>query len=139
MTETRVFVYGTLQPGEQYYDTYCAGQVVAAQAAYVRGQLFDLALGYPAITEGKLLVYGVLLCFANPNILLALDELEDYDARRPAHLNEYLRVQIEAFSLNHESLGMVWVYQMLPERIQRLGGIPLPAGRWTGTAQSLKG
>lgn len=128
----RVFVYGTLKPGECNYDRYCAGRVVEVQAAIVYGQLFDLPLGYPAMTPGTLPVYGVLLSFVDPAILRELDDLEDYDPHRPTDANEYVRVQTQVFSLNGELLGSAWVYQMEQEQAKRLGGVFLPNGIWTG-------
>lgn len=128
----KVFVYGTLKPQERYYQSYCADRVVASEVACVWGQLFDLPLGYPALTEGNSRVYGVLLSFGDATILPTLDTLEDYDPARPAHQNEYQRVEIEAFSLINHSLGMVWTYRMDLAKVKRLGGVLLPSGYWTG-------
>jgi gamma-glutamylcyclotransferase (GGCT)/AIG2-like uncharacterized protein YtfP len=132
--EIKVFVYGTLKPGERYYDRYCAGKVIAAQEAIVYGQLYDLPLGYPAMILGKSLVYGVLLHFAEPAALIALDELEDYCPHRPLEENEYLRVEREVFSLELQPLGLAWVYVMQPQRAE-LEGVLLPNGRWSGNAK----
>lgn len=127
----RVFVYGTLKPGECNYDRYCAPHVVEVQEAMVYGQLFDLPLGYPAMTLGTFPVYGFVLSFVDRMVLNELDWLEDYDANRPAEQNEYIRVKVETFSLDHQSLGPVWVYLMQLERAKRSGGVFLPNGRWT--------
>ena len=39
----KVFVYGTLKPGECNYLRYCEGKVVDACPAIARGELFALA------------------------------------------------------------------------------------------------
>ncbi|WNZ22992.1 gamma-glutamylcyclotransferase [Leptolyngbya sp. NK1-12] len=126
----KVFVYGTLKPGEINYDHYCQGRVLHAQAAIMIGQLYDLPFGYPAMTVGNSLVYGFLLSFADPAILTHLDQLEEYDPNRPTEQNEYVRVAAEVFDLNHRSLGQAWVYQMDKTLVNKLGGILLPQGRW---------
>lgn len=132
---TRVFVYGTLKPGERYHDRYCAGHVFTAQEALIYGELYDLPFGYPALTWGNRRVYGVLLSFAEPSILTALDELENYHPDRPAVENEYQRVQREVFDLAHQSLGLAWVYIMEPERVQQIGTL-LNCERWSGLREA---
>jgi gamma-glutamylcyclotransferase (GGCT)/AIG2-like uncharacterized protein YtfP len=128
----RVFVYGTLKPGEANHH-YCQAEVMATQAAFVRGQLYDLPFGYPALTVGASRVYGVLLSFTNPTVLTVLDQLEEYYPARP-NQSEYVRVKTEAFSLDGQSLGLVWTYQMTRQRVTVSGGILLPQGRWGSRA-----
>jgi gamma-glutamylcyclotransferase (GGCT)/AIG2-like uncharacterized protein YtfP len=134
---TRVFVYGTLKPGERYHDRYCAGHVFTAQEALIYGELYDLPFGYPALTWGDRKIYGVLLSFAEPSILVGLDELENYHPDRPASENEYQRVQREVFDLAHQSLGLAWVYIMEPERVQSIGTV-LINGYWSGRQETDK-
>jgi gamma-glutamylcyclotransferase (GGCT)/AIG2-like uncharacterized protein YtfP len=133
--EVRVFVYGTLKPGEENYEAYCKNHC-QAQEAIVLGQLYDLPLGYPALTAGETPIYGFLLSFADSGILTVLDELEDYNPARPPHQNEYFRIKTEAFSLTGESVGWAWTYCMEPAQVQRLGGVLLPTGRWFGNRAS---
>jgi gamma-glutamylcyclotransferase (GGCT)/AIG2-like uncharacterized protein YtfP len=128
----KVFVYGTLKPGECNYDRYCAHAVVGKQAAIVYGQLFDLPLGYPALTPGPGVVHGFLLEFANDSVLAQLDELEEYDPQRPIEQNEYVRIRVKTFSPQHQPLGVAWAYQMPLEQAKRFGGVRLPHGLWQG-------
>jgi gamma-glutamylcyclotransferase (GGCT)/AIG2-like uncharacterized protein YtfP len=132
----KVFVYGTLKPGEANYQHYCAGKVVEEQSAIAFGQLYDLPLGYPAMTIGEIPVQGFLLTFADSSVLTALDELEDYNPNRLPQENEYERQQIEIYNLSAQSLGLAWVYLMNPDRIQRLGGVLLRSGWWSGYVNS---
>jgi gamma-glutamylcyclotransferase (GGCT)/AIG2-like uncharacterized protein YtfP len=128
-----VFVYGTLKPGERYFDRYCAKWVIEVQEAIVYGELYALPLGYPAITWGDRTVYGTRLSFTEPAVLAALDELEDYSPHRPPPDNEYLRAQWPIFNLNTQPLGLAWVYFMEPQRAIDRGGVLLLGGRWTGS------
>lgn len=126
----RVFVYGTLKPGEVNYQRYCLGKVTAQQDAIAQGQLFDLPFGYPAMTRGENFVQGVLLTLSDPSVLQALDRLEGYDPARSLEHNEYERRQVEVFSPDGESFGMAWAYFMSVERVKAIGGRWLEQGLW---------
>jgi gamma-glutamylcyclotransferase (GGCT)/AIG2-like uncharacterized protein YtfP len=126
----RVFVYGTLKPGQSNYIRYCGDRVLHSQAAQVKGKLFDLPFGYPAMTPGEDWVKGYLLCFQDSTILQELDELEDYSCDRDPIENEYERRWIEVFDLQFSSLGSAWAYFMEPEKISNFGGVGLPQGHW---------
>lgn len=126
----RVFVYGTLNPGEINYQRYCEGKIVSAQPAIALGELFDLPLGYPAMIPGNSPVRGFLLTFTDPTLLTVLDELEDYNPQRNPEDNEYSRQQVTIYDLANQSLGEAWIYLMQPERVQRLGGKLITSGCW---------
>ncbi|MCA1992203.1 MAG: gamma-glutamylcyclotransferase [Coleofasciculus sp. S288] len=137
LNRLNVFVYGTLKPGEVNYKRYCEGKVIEEQRAIAYGQLFDLPLGYPAMTSGERPVQGCLLTFADPSILSSLDELEDYDPQRAIAENEYYREQIEIYNLAGQTLGIAWVYLMAFEQVQRWEGILIPSGLWSGCVDTL--
>jgi len=128
----RVFVYGTLKPGEANYD-YLQGKTFSVCDAVTKGHLYHLpTLGYPALIPGTGTVYGSLLHFIDPEILAHLDALEGYAPDRPARENEYQRQQLAVYSLNGAPLGQAWGYVMTPEHVKELGGILLPSGWWSG-------
>jgi gamma-glutamylcyclotransferase (GGCT)/AIG2-like uncharacterized protein YtfP len=128
----RVFVYGTLKPGEANYQRYCAGGVVNAQRAFTRGKLFALPMGYPAMTTGNEQVQGFLLSFADSGILNKLDELEDYQPHRQTADNLYNRQNIEVFAPTGLSLGLAWVYLMTPNQVKQFAAVLQPDGWWSG-------
>lgn len=132
-----VFVYGTLKPGEANYQQFCADYVMAAQQAIALGQLFNLPLGYPAMTPGSFKVYGVLLSFANPEILPQLDWLEDYEPQRAIAENEYYRQQIEVYDTSLAPLGTAWTYLMTLEKVRAFGGVFLPNGWWSSQKSAI--
>jgi gamma-glutamylcyclotransferase (GGCT)/AIG2-like uncharacterized protein YtfP len=127
----KLFVYGTLKPGESNHDRYCQS-VTHIEMAIVYGALYALPMGYPALTIGESFVQGSLLTFASSQILTELDELEEYQPDRPLEENEYYRQKTKTFSPTHQPLGTAWVYMMELEKAKRLGGILLPEGNWTG-------
>lgn len=132
LNKLKVFVYGTLKPGERNYSYYCASHVTEAIEAYTYGTLFDLPkFGYPAMTVGEHQVKGVLLSFADDSVLRQLDDLEDYDPLRLNRDNEYYRTTIEVYALSGLSLGQAWSYLMIPEKVKYLGGVVITTGWWT--------
>ncbi|MEC4816087.1 MAG: gamma-glutamylcyclotransferase, partial [Scytonema sp. PMC 1069.18] len=111
----KVFVYGTLKPGEESYQAYCAANVVDVTEAIAWGQLFALPMGYPAMTLGDSPVRGYVLTFADETVLTALDEWEDYHPSRDPSQNLYNRQQIKTHDLQGHFLTQAWVYIMTQE------------------------
>jgi gamma-glutamylcyclotransferase (GGCT)/AIG2-like uncharacterized protein YtfP len=130
----QVFVYGTLKPGEAYYDCYCANKIVDAKKAWVRGELYALPQGYPAMTQGNNLVYGYLLSFTDSEVLNSLDELEDYSTQRAISENLYNRKQVEVYDLKNNSLDFAWIYLMSFDKVCQLKGTPQTDGWWSAEA-----
>ncbi|MEA5533026.1 gamma-glutamylcyclotransferase family protein [Crocosphaera sp. XPORK-15E] len=127
----KVFVYGTLKPGERNYSIYCKGQVIKTCRAYTYGYLYQLNLGYPAMTVGDNKVKGYLLTFAEETALENLDELEDYHPQRSPQDNQYLRQKLAIYNVTGEPLGEAWSYLMTPDNIQKFRGTFLKSGWWT--------
>ncbi|MGL5080256.1 MAG: gamma-glutamylcyclotransferase family protein [Microcoleaceae cyanobacterium] len=125
-----VFVYGTLKPGEINYQRYCAHRQVQSQSAIAQGRLFNLSLGYPAMTQGEAIIQGVVLTFTDRQLLTELDELEGYHPNHTVEENEYHRQQILVYTPEGQGLGQVWAYWMEFEKIQALGGIEILTGCW---------
>jgi gamma-glutamylcyclotransferase (GGCT)/AIG2-like uncharacterized protein YtfP len=132
LNSLKVFVYGTLKPGEVNYQRYCAGKVVEEKRAIALGQLFDLPLGYPTMTPGESPVQGFVLTFTDPTLLSLLDKLEDYEPHRALEENEYYRQQIETYDFEGQTLGLAWAYLMTSEQVQRFQGVPILSGWWSG-------
>ena len=143
----RVFVYGTLKPGEENYQAYCDKKIKHTERAFTFGTLYDLPAGYPAMTWGKNPVYGYVYEFADIAVLNQLDELEDCDPAAPSSQNLYNRYKIEVFRFQtnpsnqvgvSDSLGCTWAYFMDYQRILELGGTLLPDGWWSGSKLTMK-
>jgi gamma-glutamylcyclotransferase (GGCT)/AIG2-like uncharacterized protein YtfP len=126
----RVFVYGTLKPGQSNHLAYCGDRTIAVQTAKVRGQLFDLPMGYPGMVSGKDWVKGYLLSFTDEAVLADLDRLEDYFSNRPSHENEYQREWVEVFDKSEQLQGSAWAYFMSLEKVAQYGGIWIADGEW---------
>ncbi len=138
----KVFVYGTLKPGEPFFQVFLGARVLTWQPAKTRGCLFHLPLGYPALVvdraadliQGEGWVAGSLLEFAPTDgsaVLSALDVFEEYEATRSPAENQYERQLRAVFAPTGESLGVAWMYVMQRDRVQQLEGIPIPSGVWS--------
>lgn len=132
-----VFVYGTLQPGEHYYNVLNLASVVAsAQPAQVQGHLYALPAGYPALTDGPHWAQGVLLQFQSAEILARLDNLEGYAPDRDRSLNLYERRWETIYDRTGQPLGEAWLYRMATAEVTRQQGIEVPSGHWTAAVQA---
>lgn len=133
-----LFVYGTLQPGERNYRV-CEAYVVARQPAIVRGSLYQLPFGYPALTlEGTRSIQGVLFSFSDPQALAVLDQFEQHDPialqqlvpSYPAAALQYQRRSIPVMNLKQQVIEPAWAYLMSKEQIDQLGGVLYPYDCW---------
>jgi len=126
-----VFVYGTLKPGGHYWPEFCEGQVLSQKAAKIRGELYDLHVGYPGLLlRGNGWVHGYLLEFGSKQDLDRLDYLEGYLPNRPESQNEYNRLKVTCFNPNGQELGEFWAYEMTTATAERLQGTLVESGNW---------
>ncbi len=126
-----VFVYGTLKPGGHYWPRFCEGRVSETQPAKVRGELYDLHVGYPGIVfRGDTWVQGCLLTFPKGQDLQQLDWLEGYAANRPMDQNEYIRLKVPCFTTEGAPLGDFWAYEITDATLQRHQGSLIENGEW---------
>ena len=143
----KVFVYGTLKPGERNYQRFCETARCACSArcrdcrgcdrqtkletpAFTQGILYDLPVGYPAMTEGEKKVQGYLLVFNNLKILDTLDILEGYQTQQDSDTNEYYRLLVPVYAIDGEYLTEAWAYFMTLERVKQYQGTIITSGNW---------
>ena len=101
--------------------------------AIAYGQLFDLSLGYPAMTVGESPIQGFVLTFTDSAILSILDELEDYQEHRQPEKNEYNRLTIATYDRAGKALGLAWAYLMTFEKVKQFKGVLMPSGLWNNS------
>ena len=128
LSDQSVFVYGTLKPGGHYWHQFCEGKVSAVMPAKIRGELYDLHVGYPGVfMRGDGWVQGTLLTFPRTRDFEELDVLEGFEPRRAVEENEYIRLRVDP---SGESLGQVWAYEMTEATFQRFAGTRIADGNW---------
>ena len=153
-TRLLVFVYGTLKQGQRNHDRFCKG-LISAREATVRGNLYDLPFGFPAlvVAQEDVLAIGTTDYFADaerqhqaipgpgsPSLnwdvvygeVLTFDDpekhfpaLDDLEGFHPGEKNFYRRVLIPAKLVDTEDSVPVWAYA-----VESAGGVYLPSGRW---------
>jgi len=134
----RVFVYGTLKKGFPNHERIFKGYEIKITEAWAYGELYDLGWGFPAMVidyknseisgdQDSTKVYGELIDFGAPQLLLALDRLEGFIGHG-ASGNFYNRIKRTV----HTSDGtiQVWVYVITPEMCLIRNYRKLPSGIW---------
>ncbi len=150
--EVLIFFYGTLKRGHANHDRYCQG-AASVEDASVRGSLFDLPFGFPALVvpEPDVRALGTgepardalaqerlnqkeqAPLEGSPRVYGELFEFEDPEVRLPAidglegfdpeRQSLYRRVLIPAETPERRVLA--WAYA-----IERPSGTPIAGGRW---------
>lgn len=104
----KVFVYGTLKPGFEFYEAYLKGSI--DYPAEMGGELHISVLGYPIInvhvkTTHKVKGFVVLV---DDRMLDILDQVENYSPKLPDDQNHmYVRKHVPTTEGE-----MVWVYDI---------------------------
>lgn len=149
-----VFVYGTLKRGQRNYERFCRG-ALAVREATVRGRLYDLPFGFPALVVPKedMLVTGTGEYLSDAKArsqvqdgpreklpdwdtvfgeLLTFDDpgkrLPDLDALegfRPSESGFYSRVLVPTTLTEAGETVLAWTYA-----VDSTSGVYLPEGRW---------
>lgn len=127
----KVFVYGTLKPGGHYWPQFCEGKVSSAIPAKIRGELYDLHVGYPGVfLRGEGWVQGYVLSFLRQVDFMQLDVLEGFKPNRSNERNEYVRVRVDYFNEDGVGLGEAWAYEMTEATFERFSSTRIESGNW---------
>ncbi len=148
-----LFFYGTLMRGQANHDRYCQG-ALGVQEATLRGELYDLPFGFPALVVPKEDVYATgsadpvrdaseqqrlndtgVHRSDGPRVYGELFTFDDPETRLPAldrlegfdpdgGPNLYRRVLVPVETTERAHLA-AWVYA-----IEESSGVYLPGGRW---------
>ncbi|MGB0408747.1 MAG: gamma-glutamylcyclotransferase family protein [Opitutales bacterium] len=130
-SDLSVFVYGTLKPGGPYWPEFCENKVGTPVPAKIRGELYDLHVGYPGLVlRGDSWVHGYALSFKTEKDFLRLDYLEGYDPERPYSENEYIRLRVPCYSEAGDALGELWTYEISEATFARHKTTRMVDGKW---------
>ncbi|MFI7410272.1 gamma-glutamylcyclotransferase family protein [Streptomyces sp. NPDC049627] len=128
------FVYGTLRPGEPNHDAFLRGRTHSEEPGRLTGAVLYDGPGYPyAVEERGGVVSGELVTAlpeAYPQLLVALDRLEEYAPGDPRNL--YERVEREVVRDADGTTVRAWVYVAAPAVVGRLRarGKLIESGDW---------
>ena len=149
-----IFVYGTLKRGQRNHERFCRG-ALAAREATVRGRLYDLPHGYPALVvpRGDVQATGTRFYLSDAKIrshahaapqdlspdwdtvygeLLTFDapekrlpNLDALEGFRPGMRGFYSRVLVPTTLAGASTTVQAWTYA-----VDSTSGTYLPEGRW---------
>ncbi len=125
-----IFVYGTLMQGFPNHELFLAGQYLERRPGYIKGRLYHLNYGFPAITDGNGEVKGEIYLVKNMEKLLpALDYLEDYN--QPGQEDLYKREKRETRDAKGNII-LCYVYIWPRDRLAELDkiGTHIAHGDW---------
>jgi gamma-glutamylcyclotransferase (GGCT)/AIG2-like uncharacterized protein YtfP len=148
-----MFFYGTLKRGERNHERFCGGALNVEEGA-VRGDVYDLPFGYPALVVPGESIYAfgtgdfardaeeqwrlgreLVSLLAGPRAFGEIFAFDDPELRLPAldrlegfdpadASSHYLRVLLPV-ETNEGSVLLAWAYV-----VEESSGSHLPAGRW---------
>jgi gamma-glutamylcyclotransferase (GGCT)/AIG2-like uncharacterized protein YtfP len=148
-----MFFYGTLKRGERNYERYCGGALSVEEGA-VRGDLYDVHLGYPALVvpeesihafgtgdftgdaeEQRRLGRGPVASVEGPRVFGEIFAFDDPESRLPdidrlegfdpADASSQYRRVLLSVERNVGSVLLAWAYV-----VEASSGTHLPGGRW---------
>jgi gamma-glutamylcyclotransferase (GGCT)/AIG2-like uncharacterized protein YtfP len=115
----RLFVYGTLQPGDERWPVLAPYVDGSATADAVTGQLFDTGAGYPAALFGSHgTIHGLLYTLLTDTLAEALEALD--------HAESSVTGIFQRVTVDTHGGAQAWAYEFG-------GGLeltPIPSGRW---------
>lgn len=109
MTETKVFVYGTLKKGGHFHEVLRGSHFIGEGG--VEGQLYNLGTFPGLVQEGEGRVKGELYELSNEAGLKRLDHLEGFFAESP-HKSLFVRKQRNIEVDGEAHLAWVYYYNM---------------------------
>nr|WSY55100.1 gamma-glutamylcyclotransferase [Streptomyces sp. NBC_00886] len=116
VTTLPFFVYGTLRPGEPNHDLFLHGRTESEERGRLHGAVLYEGPGYPyAVEDPGSVICGELVTArpeAYPQLLIALDRLEDYAPGDPRNL--YERVERQVTRDADGTAVRAWVYLAAP-------------------------
>jgi gamma-glutamylcyclotransferase (GGCT)/AIG2-like uncharacterized protein YtfP len=149
-----VFVYGTLKRGQRNHERFCR-EALAVREATVRGWLYNLPFGFPALVVPKEDVWATGTADYRADVeaqnhartgtpgtspnrdvvhgeLMSFDDpeerlpaLDDLEDFRPSEKSFYGRVLVPATVAETSAIVPAWVYV-----VESASGVYLPGGCW---------
>jgi len=99
-------------------------------AAKVKGRLWAMDPGFPALEPGDAWVIGDVMSFDDPALLAEMDAAEEAHPEDLEADATYHRESLTVYTRAGESLGEAQAYFMRPAKIAQIGGQRVPSGEW---------
>lgn len=123
----KIFVYGSLMKNLWNYDKVLKNRIRRVEKGSIRGTLYHLPEGYPAVIEGDTPVYGEVCTLSNRRLIKSLDLLEGYMG--PGENNLYERQKMSV-TLEDGTQTECWSYIYVNEKYAKKKGTLVTHGDW---------
>lgn len=123
----KIFVYGSLLKDFWNHDKVLKYRTRSMQKGTIKGELYHLPAGYPAIASGHTTIHGEMYTLSHDKHLKSIDLLEGYTGNEKIDL--YIREKREV-TLADGSTEHCWVYIYRNEDYVISKGKHIPHGDW---------
>ena len=123
----KIFVYGSLLKDFWNHDRVLKNRVRCIEKGTIKGELYHLPAGYPAITSGENLIHGEICTLSHNKHLKSIDLLEGYTGDEKIDL--YTREK-RTVTLQDGSTTECWVYIYMDENYVKRKGKYIEHGDW---------
>ena len=123
----KIFVYGSLLKDFWNHDRVLKNRVRSIEKGTIKGELYHLPAGYPAITSGENLIHGEICTLSHNKHLKSIDLLEGYTGNEKIDL--YTREK-RTVTLQDGSTTECWVYIYMDENYVKRKGKYIVHGDW---------
>lgn len=124
----KIFVYGSLRLGFWNFDKVLRHRVSHVQKAVIKGTLYQLPAGYPALLQGNSIIHGEVFTLSKATTLKSIDLLEGYIEEGSNNL--YVRQKSPVFLEDGTQIDC-WVYRYTDETYVLQKGQLIPHGDWS--------
>lgn len=122
----KIFVYGSLRTAFWNHDKVLKNRVRNIEKATIKGELFHLPEGYPAVIDGEEVIHGELLTITQDKIIKSIDFLEGYFGEGKDNL--YIRKKVKVDTPNGIEEG--WSYFYVNQAYAKEKGQKVVQGDW---------
>ncbi|MEG0013616.1 MAG: gamma-glutamylcyclotransferase family protein [Cellulosilyticaceae bacterium] len=123
----KIFVYGSLMSSFWNHDKVLKNRVKHLVKGQIKGKLYHLPEGYPAVVEGEESVYGEVCTIAQDKIIKSLDLLEGYLGEGQDNLYERQKRKVILENGQEEEC---WAYIYVNKEYAKTKGIGIVHGDW---------
>lgn len=123
----KIFVYGSLRQDFWNHDKVLKNRVRHIQNGTIKGKLYHLPAGYPAVIKGTDEVHGEVMTINQDKLLRSLDFLEGYFGEGEDNL--YIRTKHKTI-LDDGTEEWCWVYTYANEEEAKKKGKYISSGDW---------
>ncbi|MHC1748904.1 MAG: gamma-glutamylcyclotransferase [Cellulosilyticaceae bacterium] len=123
----KIFVYGSLMKSFRNHDKVLKHRATETGKGKIKGALYHLPEGYPAVTTGDMAVHGEVYTLSKNKLIKGIDLLEGYLGEGKDNLYERRR---QLVTLEDGKVVECWSYMYVNEGYAKRKGKLVKDGNW---------